>query len=529
MSRESMTQVYFNRRMVVLLGLGFASGLPSQWRMLGSTVQSWLTDYEIDIATIGLFGLVGVPFLFNFAWAPLLDSVKPPAGLHVFGRRRGWLLLIQAALLIAVAVMGVCGPTSGDDALLPFAAAALIVALFAATQDVVADAYRTDILEDEELGVGAAVFVNGYRFAMLAAGGGAIFLSKYLPWSAVYVLLAGLMFVGLAATLLAKPAPVQATPASLYEAVVEPAEDFFLRKGTRGLAVLAFVVLFKLPDNLANAMTIPLLQGGLGIDKAEIAWVREGLGLAIFVISTMAGGGVLAKLGVYRALWLFGILQAVSNLGFMVLAMLKTSSVAALTVVVVIENVCAGFVVAGFVAFLMSQCNRRYSATQYALFTSLMAGGALMTSAVSGYLVKALDESFAAFFFLSAVAAAPGLMLLAVLGPTIGRSDEAHHDAVERRSALKVLGVLGFIIGLVIFSVGLSALPALIDDAALRAAYDWITTSVIDLPELDAKQLRKAFVYLVRTVGGVITAAGAIAWACEELRLRIKAANSIES
>ncbi|MEX0775992.1 MAG: MFS transporter [Phycisphaeraceae bacterium] len=409
---RSLTDIYLNRRMAVLLGLGFASGLPSAYKLLGSTLQAWLGSYKYDVKTIGLFTLVGLPFAFNFVWAPLLDRYVPP----FLGRRRGWLLVIQLLLVVAIMSLALAGPTAPEQPLHALVIAALIVAFLAATQDVVADAYRTDVLPDAELGAGAAVFVNGYRIAMIFAGGGAMYLAPTLGWRTVYLWLAVLMSVGVLATLLAPDPPRTEAPRSLAHAVYEPIEDFMVRKGRAGLAVLAFVVLFKLPDAMANAMTMPLLQTGLGFALEEIAAYREWLGLAFAIVGALVGGGVTARLGVIPSLWVFGVLQAVSNLGFLLLAM-AGKSVPMLIGVVIVENFCAGLVAAGFIAFLMSQCNRRYSATQYAMFTSLMYGAGVVVGAATGFMVARMG--YVSFFLLSVVAGVPGMaMLLALRGET---------------------------------------------------------------------------------------------------------------
>ncbi len=405
-TKRGVQSLYLNRRMAALLGLGFAAGLPSAYKLLGSTPQAWLGDLKYNVKDIGLVTLVSLPFAFNFVWAPLLDRYVPP----FMGRRRGWLLLIQLALVVAIAGMGLAGPTAPGQALHAFVIVAVLVAFLAATQDVVADAYRTDILPDAELGAGAAVFVNGYRIAMLAAGGGALMLSGYMSWREVYFILAGLMCVGIIATLLAPDPPRdQQHPATLHSAIVEPLQDLFNRHRMATLAILLFIVLFKLPDAMANAMTMPLLQKELLFDKQTIALVRDWMGLALIMLGAICGGGITARIGLVPSLWLFGALQALSNLGFLILAMNKPS-VPLLAAVVVVESFCAGLVAAGFIAYLMSLCNRRYSATQYALFTSLMYGAGLLVGGFTGFMVAELG--YVTFFLLSVLAAAPGMAIL---------------------------------------------------------------------------------------------------------------------
>ncbi len=420
MARQSLIDVYFNRRMAALLGLGFASGLPSAYALLGQSMQAWLGAFDVDVKTIGLFSLISIPFAFNFVWAPLLDRYTPPV-FRQLGRRRGWMLIIQIVLVAAIVVLALAGPTQGGANLQVFAIVGLVVAVLAATQDVVNDAYRADVLPNEELGAGAALFVNGYRVAMLAAGGGAMLLSEVMPWRGVYLVMAALMGVGIISTLIA-PTPDDhgAAPATLREAIVEPVRDFFGRYLWIGAAVLAFAVLFKLPDSLARVMITPMLQTHLKFDMAQIAWVSATLGPIMTVIGALAGGVVVAKLGVVRSLWVLGVLQMVSNFGYAALAV-AGKSVPMLAVVVSIENFCGGMVTAGFIAFLMSLCNRRYSATQYALFTSLNYFTATIVGATSGFAVSAIGYGW--FFVLTVFTGLPGLALLAWVGRSLSRPD----------------------------------------------------------------------------------------------------------
>ncbi len=399
---------YLGRRMLVLAGLGFASGLPSKYKTLGATLQAWLSDAKVDIETIGLFGLVGLPFALKFLWAPLLDRYVPP----FLGRRRGWLVVFQGGLVIALALLAVSGPTRPGAALGPLAVSAVVVAFLAASQDVVADAYRTDLLERDERAAGAAMFVNGYRLAMLASGGGALLLSTVLPWRVVYLLLAVSLGLGVVAALAApEPPGGDERPATLGESLVMPGVDFARRYGRGAVWILLFVFLFKIPDAMAGAMTTPLLlgPGGLGFDKVEVAWIREWLGLGFALGGAWLGGPLVARLGLVRSLWVLGFLQAVSNLGFALLCGVGRSA-PALAAVVSVESLCQGLTAAGFVAFLMALCNRRYSATQYALLSGLMALTDVLVGSETGYLVAGLG--FSAFFVVSALAGLPGMLLL---------------------------------------------------------------------------------------------------------------------
>lgn len=421
MSPVPLRSIYLNRRVTVLIGLGFASGLPSAYKTLGSTLQAWLGELNVEVSTIGLFSLVGLPFAFNFLWAPLLDRFAPPSVVRHFGRRRGWLLIIQLLTAVALLVLAVSGPAESGQSLLPLVVSGLLVACLAASQDVVADAYRTDILRPKERGAGAAVYVTGYRLAMMFSGGGAIYLSTAIGWRWTYALLASMMGLGIIATLLARPVPHEEPPPTLPRAVLEPLLDFVSRHRWRGAAILGFVLLFKLPDAMAANMTMPLLQQGVGFGRQEIAVIREWLGLTVTIAGAFIGGGMVGKLGVVRSLWLFGILQALSNIGFVVQAMVGRH-LGCLVTVVIVESFSAGLVTAGFIALLMGLCNRRYSATQYAMFTSLMYGASAVIGSTTGFLVEALG--YVQFFGLSVVAGLPGMIALAFLG-RLGLGSEA--------------------------------------------------------------------------------------------------------
>lgn len=417
--RETLAEVYFNWRMAALLAIGFGAGLPSIYKLLNSTLQAWLisVDETIDVTKLGLITLLALPIAWNFLWAPLLDRYRPPLTYKRFGHRRGWLILIQIALGLAVMVMGLVGPRETPLVLGPLIAAGLLVGFLVAVQDVVADAYRTDVLTDEELGAGAGVFVNGYRAGMWVAGGGALLAAPIIGWPFTYVALGACMLLAVVGTIIGPVPPGDdVKPTTLFDAAVEPFVDLYHRFGWRCLVALAFIILFKLPDQLANAMIMPLLQKHMTYDVQTISLIRESYGLLITVLGTFAGGVLIARIGVVRSLYVYGLLQAVSNLGFVVLAMSKTDappSMTLLTAVVTVENFSAGLVTAGFVAFLMSLCNRAHSATQYALFTSLMAGSGIITGALSGIAVEKIG--YATFFLLTALIGLPGLALIAYL------------------------------------------------------------------------------------------------------------------
>jgi PAT family beta-lactamase induction signal transducer AmpG len=441
--RPRPQRLYANRRMPALLGLGFASGLP--YVLAGDTMAAWLSDAGIDVKQIGLFSLIALPYTLKFLWSPLIDRYSIP----LLGRRRGWLLVTQLALAATVIALAFAGPDSGGGGgvgagsssggggassnLLAFAILGLALTFIAATQDIVADAYRTDVLEREEYGGGAAVFVTGYRIAMIAAGALALIIAGRLGFTAAYISMAGLMTIGIIATLFApNPAHHANPPPSLVDAVVTPFAQFFHRWREAALLVAIFIVIFKMPDYLAARMTMPLLVQELQFDVEQVGLVRQFLGFAITIIGALVGGLIVARLGIVRCLIIFGILQAVSNLGFYALAPgsiahdligESASGLTAMVAVISIESFCGGLVAAGFIAFLMSCCDRRYSATQYAVLSGLMALTATLGGAITGYLVESVG--YANFFLLTIAAAVPGLALI----PLLPRMPEDDADA----------------------------------------------------------------------------------------------------
>lgn len=403
---QSFLQVFQSRKMAALLFLGFSSGLPLF--LTSKTLQAWMTVEKVDLTAIGLFSLVGLPYSLKFIWSPLLDRYVPP----FLGRRRGWLAIMQVGLLLAIAAMSLQQP---KQALQLLAVNAFLIALFSATQDIAADAYRTDVLEEREMGAGAAVFVLGYRIALLVTGALAFILADRMPWPTVYLLISLLMAAGLVASFWA-PEPVlrDRPPASLRDAFTLPFIDFFKRSGVlQGFLMLLFIVLYKLGDALVNNMSTPFLIQ-TGFTQTDIGAIQGGMGLIATIVGTLAGGAVLSQMGINRSLWVFGALQAVSNLAYFVLAQ-AGQSYQLLVITINIENFCGGLGTAAFVAFLMSLCNQRFSATQYALLSSLMAVSRDILVAPAGGLAKA--TGWPMFFIISIVAALPGLLLLPVFAP----------------------------------------------------------------------------------------------------------------
>ena len=386
-------------RIAAVLLLGFSSGLPLA--LTGSTLQAWLTVSGADIMTIAWFSWIGIPYLLKFLWSPLMDRYVPP----FLGRRRGWMLLTQLALVAGIAGMAISPP---NTKLWLLGCLALWVAFASASQDIVIDAYRTDLLPAAERGMGAAVSVLGYRLAMLASGGLALILADRIGWRQTFFVMAALMAVGLATSLVApEPALRARPPRSLREAVVEPLKDLLLRPGA--LQLLALIALYKFGDALAGTLTTAFLIRGVGFSLTDVGTINKVLGLASLLLGGLVGGLLLVRMSLTRALLLFGVLQAVSNLSFAVLAW-AGKSYPLLVFAVGFENLASGMGTAAFVAFAMALCNHSFSATQYALLSALASLGRILFGPVTGALVEAVG--WANFFVLTFVAALPGLWLV---------------------------------------------------------------------------------------------------------------------
>jgi PAT family beta-lactamase induction signal transducer AmpG len=418
MALADYAAAFQSRKIGLLLLLGFASGLPLA--LTAGTLQAWLAAENVDIVAIGWFALVGQPYTYKFLWAPFMDRYVPP----FLGRRRGWLLVTQVLLAAAIAFMGTLTPA--DSAWL-LGGTALTVAFLSASQDIVFDALRADWLERDERGAGAAVSVLGYRVAMLISGAGALILAdQWLGWQATYWLMAALMGVGMVATwFVVEPEPKGAVPKTLDEAVVKPFAEFFTRQGA--VAMLVLVVLYKLGDAFAGNLTTTFLLRGPGFSLTEIGAINKGFGLAATIIGVLAGGALMAKMRLYRALLLFGILQAITNLGFMLLAASGKSYVLMVTVIG-LENLCGGMGTAAYVALLMALCDRRFSATQYALLSALSAVGRVYVGPAAGYLVEGLG--WEVFFFFTFLIALPGLALLAWMRERVAALDAGSGSAL---------------------------------------------------------------------------------------------------
>lgn len=387
--------------MYPLLVLGFASGLPLA--LTSGTLQAWATVSKVSLQDIGFLTLIGSAYTLKFLWAPLVDRYAPPW----LGRRRGWMLCTQLLLALAIVAMGLLSPSKNLGLLSFFA---VMVAFFSATQDIAFDAYSTDVLHKNELAAGAAIKVLGYRLAMIVSGGLALILAgTWLGWANTYFLMGAFMALCAVATFLApEPDKPASAPKSLAVAVAEPLVEFFSRPGA--WTILVLIVLYKLGDAFAGALSTTFLLRGVGFGLAEVGTVNKIFGLAATIIGALAGGSIMSRLGLYRSLMLFGVFQAVSNFGYWVLAV-TPPHIYSMAVVVAIENLCGGLGTAAFVALLMALCNHHFSATQFALLSALSAvGRTYLAGPLTPVLV--LHLGWPAFFMFTVVIALPGLLLL---------------------------------------------------------------------------------------------------------------------
>lgn len=398
-------ELLFNRRMLICVFTGFSSGLPLY--ILISLLPAWLRSEGVDLKAIGLFSLISLPFTWKFIWAPLFDRFTPP-----LGRRRGWLLITQLALLFSIPAFGYL---HAQLDIWTVAYLAAVVAFFSASQDIVLDAYRREILPDIELGLGNVIHVNAYKIAGLVPGSISLILADHLPWHSVFVITALFMLPGLIMTIVVKEPPLKyGTPKTLRQAVVEPFHEFIARNGVRAaLTILAFIFLYKLGDSMATALATPFYLD-MGFSKTEIGLVAKNAGLWSSVAGGILGGIWMVQLGINRALWLFGIVQMVAILGFTWLAVVG-HDVVVLALVIGFEAFGVGLGTAAFVAYIALTTNPLYTATQFALFTSLAAVPRTFANAGTGFMVEHLG--WFNFYIACFLLAIPGMLLLYKIAP----------------------------------------------------------------------------------------------------------------
>ena len=406
MPNIEILKVIFSRRMAVALIMGYAAGLPLLLTI--SLLQAWMTKEGVDLTVIGLMALVGLPYTLKFLWAPLMDRFTLP----VFGRRRGWLLCCQTLLMLAIILLGQSDPIASPWLV---ALAALVVAFFSASQDIVIDAYRREDLRDEELGLGSSLYICGYRLGMWLAGGGGFILADHLSFSMVYVIMALCLLPGLLATLLTpEPETPLGKPGTMKEAIVDPFKEYFQRSDA--LWMLAFILLYKIGDTMAGAMTTPFYLD-IGFSMTEIGAIVKTFGAGAIIAGGLVGGILMLHLGINKSLWLFGVLQAVSTAGFAVLAQMGNSLIL-LTAVIAFENLSTGMGTAAYAAFMASITNKKFTATQYALLTSLMGIPRVVASAGTGFMAKYMG--WTSFFIFCTLIALPGMLMLIRFAPWNG-------------------------------------------------------------------------------------------------------------
>jgi len=404
--RETFREALLNRRMLICVGTGFTSGLPLY--LLIQLVPAWLRVEGVGLAEIGFFALIQFPYTWKFLWSPVMDRYTLP----FLGRRRGWMLVTQLALLVSIAIMGFVSP---QLSIWTVASLSVAVAFFSASQDIVLDAYRRELLPDAELGIGNSIHVQAYRLAGLVPGALALILADHLPWRAVFIVVAAFMLVGIALTLVIREAIAEPRPPrTLRDAVVEPFMELIRRRGLQpALLMLAFLFLYKLGDNLATALQTPFYVD-VGFSLTQIGSIAKMASLVSAIVGGLVGGVIMVKLSINRALWLFGVVQVVSILGFALLSIVGANPWA-LAVAVSFEYLGVGLGTTALTAFIARSANPVFAATQFALFTAIASVPRVFANATTGVIVEQIG--WTRFFYLCTLLAVPGMLLLVKVAP----------------------------------------------------------------------------------------------------------------
>lgn len=389
------------QRMFAVLLHGFSSGLPLA--LSGATLQAWFTMSGVDIVTIGILTLAGQPYVYKFTWAPFLDRYTPPW----FGRRRGWIFIMQLCLALVLGLMSFF-----DPAFTPWILAVLAFSLatFSATQDIAVDAYRTDLLETDERGFGTAMYTTGYRVAALLSGGLGLILAAVVGWKATYLLMALLMLICAFFTMVAPKLEKEYIPKTLQEAIVDPFKEFLTRRAV--FLIMLFIVLYKLGDAFTLSLSTTFLLRGVGFSLVDLGAIYKTVGMFATLGGTFLGGMLMKRITLYQALLYFGVLQAVSSGTFMVLAMVGKSYTVMISAIF-LENFCSGLGTIAFVAFLMGLCDHHYTATQFALLSALASIGRVFVGPLAGIMVSHIG--WVQFYFWSVLIGIPALILLGIL------------------------------------------------------------------------------------------------------------------
>ena len=405
-AKRRWQEILLNRKMLICIFLGFASGMPLY--VLFQLVPAWLRSHEVDLATIGLFAMVSLPYTWKFAWSPLMDRYKLP----FLGRRRGWALLTQVGLLFSISALGRFDPSVSLQAIV---VTVFVISVFSASQDIVIDAYRRELLADDELGTGTSLFVNAYRLSSLVPGSLALILSDHLPWSMVYWVTAAFMGVGIATTLLIREVSDDAlAPASLRQAVIDPFVEFFSRGGiSAGLAILGFMFMYKLGDSMATALATPFYLD-MGFSRTEIGSIAKVAALWAVIAGGIIGGIAMLRLSINRALWIFGFIQMITILGYVWLSTEGHNPVG-LFVVVSGEYLGVGLGSIALTAYMARETSKAFTATQFALFSSFIAIPRTFANASTGFIIESIG--YTQFFIVCTLVAIPGLLLLLKVAP----------------------------------------------------------------------------------------------------------------
>ena len=414
MNSTSIKQALLNRRMLICIFTGFASGMPLY--LLISLVPAWLRSEGVGLKEIGFFALIGLPYTWKFFWSPLLDRYRLAIpGFSQFGfagLRRGWMLATQIGLLLSIGALGFFNP---NTEIWSIAWLCLLIAFLSATQDIVLDAYRRQILPDQELGLGNSIHVNAYRIAGLVPGSLSLILADSLPWQSVFMVTAAFMLVGIVMTLsITEPKSEARHPTTLNQAIVDPFKEFFSRQGVQqACLILAFMLLYKLGNSMATALATPFYLD-MGFTKTEIGLIAKHAALWPMIVGGIIGGILMLKIGINRALWLFGLVQIISILGFAVLARVG-EGLWLLGLVISFEYLGVGLGTAAFVAFMARSTHPAFAATQLALFTALTAVPRTVASSFTGIIVEGVG--WENFFYLCTALAIPGMLLLFKVAP----------------------------------------------------------------------------------------------------------------
>ena len=420
-------KIMFTWRMAAMFFLGFSSGFP--FYVVKDVLKAWMTDANMDLTTIGLFSSVSIPYTLKFVWSPLMDRFVPP----FFGRRRGWILIAQIGLIITIAGLGQFDP---QQSLWWIAVAALGVSFFGASQDIALDAFRREYLTDEELGFGTGVWMNAWRLGMYVSVGLAFLTADaHVDWSTIHLMLAAMMGIGIITTLLVtEPDIPPGAPKSIRAAIIEPFSEFFRRDGA--FVILLFILLYKLGDNMAGAMNIPFILK-MGFSKTEYFVIVKGLGMLGLFGGVLVGGAIMIRLGIARSLWVFGVLQGISTACFAFLVIIDHESPfweayrnELLAAIVCFEFFATGLGQAAYATYMAVKTNRQFTATQYALLTSLMAVPGALAAMVTGYMAEALGWS--GFYLACALLAIPGMLLLLKLAPWNATNRELDEGGGEK-------------------------------------------------------------------------------------------------